>query len=30
MPVIIALRMLRQEDQEFKDSLGNIVRPCLK
>jgi hypothetical protein len=27
---IPALRRLRQEDREFKDNLGNIVRPCLK
>jgi hypothetical protein len=29
-PVILALRTLRQEDQEFKVSLGHIERPCLK
>jgi hypothetical protein len=27
MPVISALRLLRQEDQEFKASLSYIVRP---
>jgi hypothetical protein len=30
MPVIPALRKLRQEDQVFKASLGHTVRPCLK
>jgi hypothetical protein len=30
MPVIPALRRLRQEDHEFKTSLGYIARPCLK
>jgi hypothetical protein len=25
-----ALRRLRQEDHEFKNNLGYIVRPCLK
>jgi hypothetical protein len=29
-PVIPALRKLRQEDGEFKGSLGYIVRSCLK
>jgi hypothetical protein len=30
MPVNPALRRLRQEDQEFKVSLNNLVKPCLK
>jgi hypothetical protein len=30
MPVIPALRRLRQEDCKFKVSLAYIVRPCLK
>jgi hypothetical protein len=30
MPVIPALLRLRQENPEFKDSQGYIVRPCLK
>jgi hypothetical protein len=30
MPVIPALRRLRQEDLEFKVSLSYIVRICLK
>lgn len=28
--VIPAFRRLRQAGPEFEDSLGNIVRPCLK
>lgn len=30
MPVIPALKRLKQENQEFKDSLQYTVRPCLK
>jgi hypothetical protein len=30
MPVIPALRRLRQEDCEFEDSLGDIVRSFFK
>jgi hypothetical protein len=30
VPVIPALERLRQEDQELEDSLGYIVRLCLK
>jgi hypothetical protein len=29
-PVIPALRKLRQEDLQFKTSLGYTARPCLK
>jgi hypothetical protein len=28
--VILALGRMRQENGEFKDSLGYITRPCLK
>jgi hypothetical protein len=30
MPVIPALKRLRQRNQEFKVTLGYIVRPCLR
>jgi hypothetical protein len=30
IPIIPAWGRLRQEDQEFKVSLGNIVRPCVE
>jgi hypothetical protein len=30
MAIIPALGRLRQEDHEFKASLGCLVRPCLK
>jgi hypothetical protein len=30
MPVITALRRLRQEEHEFKSSLGYLARSCLK
>jgi hypothetical protein len=30
MPITPALRRQRQEDCEFKVSLGYIARPCLK
>jgi hypothetical protein len=29
-PAISALERLRQEDHEFKTSLGYIARPCIK
>jgi hypothetical protein len=30
VPVVSATERLKQEDLEFKDSLGCIVRSCLK
>jgi predicted transposase YdaD len=30
MPVVSALQWLRQEDHEFKASLGYTAKPCLK
>jgi hypothetical protein len=30
MPVILALRKLKQKDCDFETSLNKIVRPCLK
>jgi hypothetical protein len=30
VPVVVALRMLRQEDGEFKTSLDYTVRTCLR
>jgi hypothetical protein len=30
LPVVLALRRLRQEDYMFKASLSYIVKPCLR
>jgi hypothetical protein len=30
MPIFPTLRSLRQEDHEFKDNQGYVVRPCPK